>query len=58
MKKVNVVDEQEEKWKVEDAVRTLEAYQKIMEDKKLKEKAIKLLKEKAKEYSKLSEKID
>lgn len=50
--------EQIDKWKVEDAVRTLEEYQRIMKDKELKEKAVAKLKEKAEEYSKLSKEFD
>lgn len=47
-----------ENWKVEDAVRTLQEYQKIMKDKSLKEKAIAKLKEKSKEYKELANKLD
>lgn len=47
----------EEEWKVEDAVRTLQEYQKIIKDKDLKEKALNKLKEKAKEYEKLSDEL-
>ena len=50
--------EQIDKWKVEDAVRTLEEYQRIMKDKELKKKAIEKLKEKASEYEKLSKEFD
>lgn len=42
----------EKEWKAEDAARTLIEYQKIMKDKKLKEAAIKKLKEKKEEIAK------
>lgn len=51
-------NKREEEWKVEDAVRTLQEYQKIMKDKSLKEKAIAKLKEKSKEYKELANKLD
>ena len=40
---------EEEKWKVDDAVRTLIEYQKLQKDEELKEKAIKELKKREKE---------
>lgn len=40
---------EEEKWKVEDAVRTLMEYQRILKDEKLKKEAIKELEKKSKE---------
>ena len=49
---------EEEKWKVDEAVRTLEAYQKLIKDKKLKEKAIEEIANKAKEYKELANKLD
>lgn len=48
----------EEEWKVEEAMHTLMEYQKILEDKKLKEKAIERLKEKAKDFEKIADKLD
>lgn len=44
MKKKEIVVEDD--WKIEDAVRTMMEYQKILKDEKLKEKAIKRIKEK------------
>lgn len=52
-----VMNKEEEKWKVEDAVRTLMEYQKIMKDKELKEKAIKKLQEKKQEVEKAIKEI-
>lgn len=47
-----------ENWKIEEAVRTLQEYQRIMKDKELKEKAIKKLKEKSKEFKELANELD
>lgn len=43
-----------EEWKIDEAVHTLVEYKKIMKDKELKEKAIKKLKERAKEFEEAS----
>lgn len=48
----------EEEWKVEDAMHTLMEYQKILEDKELKKKAIEKLKAKAKDFEKVANKLD
>ena len=55
---IGIETKEMDKWEVENAVRTLEEYKKIMKNKELKAKAIKLLKEKAKEYKDLSEEIN
>lgn len=46
-----------EKWKIEDAIRTFTEYQKIMEDKDLKEKAIKELEKRADEFKKTASEL-
>lgn len=48
----------EEEWKVEEAMHTLMEYQKILEDKELKKKAIEKLKAKAKDFEKVANKLD
>lgn len=48
----------EEEWKVEDAMHTLMEYQKILEDKELKKKAIEKIKAKAKDFEKVANKLD
>ena len=49
---MKTIDKEEQNWKAEDAARTLMEYQKIMNDKKLKEAAIEKLKEKKSEIEK------
>lgn len=49
--------EQEMKWKVEDAIRSFTEYKKITEDKKVREKVIKELKKRAKEYKELAKEL-
>lgn len=48
----------EEEWKVEDAMHTLMEYQKILENKELKKKAIEKLRAKAKDFEKIADKLD
>jgi cell division FtsZ-interacting protein ZapD len=57
MKVIEADKKQREKWEVEDAVRTLIEYQKILKDKELKEKAIKELEKKSNEYKEIAKDI-
>lgn len=51
---MKIIEEKEDKWKVEDAIRTLMEYQKIMKDEELKKKAVKELEKRSKEMKELS----
>ena len=45
----------DDNWEVEAAMETLKRYAKLVEDKKLKEKAVEKLEEEAKKYKKIAE---
>ena len=47
----------EMKWKVEDAIDSFTRYKKLIEDEKVKEKVIKELEKRAKEYKELSKEL-
>lgn len=57
MKEIKEDKEQETKWKVEDAIRSFTEYKKLTEDEQIKEKVIKELKKRAKEYKELAEEL-
>lgn len=57
MKEIKEDKEQEMKWKVEDAIRSFTEYKKLTEDEQIKEKVIKELKKRAKEYKELAEEL-
>lgn len=48
---------EEEKWKIEDAIRSFENYQKIIKEKGMKEKVKKAMEDKAKEILEASKQI-
>lgn len=51
------VEENELKWRVDDAIRAFTEYKKLVEDEKVKNKVIQELKKRAKEYSKLANEL-
>lgn len=55
---MKIIDKSEEKWKVEDAVRTLMEYQKILKDKELKDKAIKELEKRSNEMKEIAKEME
>ena len=58
MKKVELVEEENElKWKVDDAIESFTRYKKLVEDEKIKEKVIKELKKRADDYKKLASEL-
>lgn len=52
-----IKESEEMKWKVEDAIRSFTEYKKLTEDEQIKEKVIKELKKRAKEYKELAEEL-
>ena len=56
-KKEVKVEENELKWRVDDAIRAFTEYKKLVEDEKVKNKVIQELKKRAKEYSKLADEL-
>ena len=59
MKKIEEekMEENEMKWKVEDAIRNFTEYKKAIENEKIREAVIKELKKRSKEYKELSEEL-
>ena len=57
MKDEKIESEQEMKWKVDDAIRSLTEYKKLMEDEKVKKATIKELKRRAEEYKKAAKEL-
>jgi hypothetical protein len=53
--KVEVIDDRD--WEVESAMETLKRYAKLVEDKKLKEEAIKKLEEEANKYKEVAKEL-
>ena len=51
------MEENELKWRVDDAIRAFTEYKKLVEDEKVKNKVIQELKKRAKEYSKLADEL-
>jgi hypothetical protein len=49
--------EVDDKWEVEEAMETLKRYAKLVEDKKLKDKAIKKLEEEANKYKQVANEL-
>lgn len=56
MKKVEV-EAEEHNWEVQDAMETLKRYAKLVEDKKLKDEAIKKLSEEADKYKEVAKEL-
>ena len=56
-KEIKVDDEQEMKWKVDDAIRTFSEFKRLTQDEKVKEKTIKELKKRAEEYKELAKEL-
>jgi len=54
-KVVEIVDDRD--WEVESAMETLKRYAKLVEDKKLKDEAIKKLEEEAKKYQQVAKEV-
>lgn len=52
-----ITKEEELKWRVDDAIRNLTEYKKAVEDEKVKERVIKELEKRAKEYKKIAEEL-
>ena len=60
MKKIELTKEEEEnelKWRVDDAIESFTRYKKLVEDEKIKEKVIKELKKRADDYKKLASEL-
>ena len=53
-KKEKVIEIKNDDWEIESAMETLKRYAKLVEDKKLKEEAIKKLEEEASKYKKVA----
>ena len=56
-KEIKVDDEQEMKWKVDDAIRAFSEFKRLTQDEKVKEKTIKELKKRAEEYKELAKEL-
>ena len=56
-KKDKVIEIKNDDWEVESAVETLKRYAKLVEDKKLKEEAIKKLSEEAEKYKEVAKEL-
>ncbi len=57
MKDEKIESEQEMKWKVDDAIRSLTEYKKLMQDEKVKKATIKELKKRAEEYKEAAKQL-
>lgn len=57
MSKELKMEESELKWKVDDAIRAFTEYKKLVEDKKIREKVIKELEKRSKEYKDLAKQL-
>lgn len=56
-KEIKVNNEEEMKWKVDDAIRAFSEFKRLTQDEKVKEKTIKELKKRADEYKELAKEL-
>lgn len=56
-KEIKVSNEEEMKWKVDDAIRAFSEFKRLTQDEKVKEQTIKELKKRADEYKELAKEL-